>query len=98
MEPTEFTIGSYRVKHDGSYNWVVETSVTRKARLTGDTYEDHQILGYYNTLQDAAKRLYREELKGKGQQNMKGLADLVLQMEDKLERAIIAAIAGRDAA
>lgn len=91
--PTEFHIGKYRVRWDGSHNWVIEVPVTRKRRGTGETYGDYEILGYYgDKLQDAARRLYREELTGKGQQDMKSIADLILKSEDKLEKAITSAL------
>jgi hypothetical protein len=96
MEPTEFLISGYKVRHDGTYNWIIEKPVTRTNRKTGEAYLDAEIVGYYSTLQGAAQRLYREELKGKGQQNMKDMADLILQMEDKLEKAVVSALAGRE--
>ena len=94
MEPTEFMIAGYRVRHDGGYNWIVERPVTRKKRGTEEAYLDYEILSYHAELKAACKRLYQEELRGKGQQNMKGMADLILQMEDKLEKAVTAALAG----
>lgn len=97
MTPTEFSIAGYRVRDDGSYNWVVEKQVLRK-RKDGELYEDMELVGYYGELQNAVKRLYREELKGKGQQNMKGMADLILQMEAKLEEAVRDLIASRGVA
>lgn len=98
-EYTEFAIGSdYRIRWDGAHNWVAERRVTRKHRSTGEEYEDFETLSYDMRLQDAARRLYREELKGKGQQNMKGMADLILQMEAKLEKAVVAALTGRESA
>lgn len=93
MEPTEFVVSGYRVRWDGKLNWIVEKPILRTSR-DGVAYSDWDLVGYYQTLQTACKRLYQEELRGKGQQNMKGMSDLILQMEDKLEKAVTAALAG----
>ena len=90
---TTFSIDGYTVSWDGAHNWVIKKLVQRVAR-DGRGYADEEVVGYYQTLQAACKRLYQEELRGKGQQNMKGMSDLILQMEDKLEKAVTAALAG----
>ena len=98
-EYTEFAIDpNYRIRWDGAHNWVAEKRVIRERKTTKEKYEDFEVLSYDGRLQDAARRLYREELKGMGKQNMKDIADLILQAETKLEQAVIAAFAGRESA
>lgn len=88
-------LGDYRIRWDGSHNWLVEKRVVRKKRNGGGEYEDFNVVGYYgDRLQDAARRLYREELTGQSQQSMKTMADIMLRTEEKLERAIVSAVGG----
>lgn len=99
MKATQFSIGDYRVRWDGAHNWLLERPVTRRNRKTGEEYEDFDIVGYYgDRLQDLCRRLHREELTGKGALNMKGMADLIQLTEARLEKAICAALAEREAA
>ncbi|WP_343390409.1 hypothetical protein, partial [Candidatus Amarobacter glycogenicus] len=77
MEPTEFLISGYKVRHDG-HNWIIESPSRGPTAKRARHISTLRSLGITVRAPGAAQRLYREELKGKGQQNMKGMADLII--------------------
>lgn len=91
FQGTTFEIDNYLVSWRDR-NWVVEKAIIRKKRNSNEVYTDLELVGYYQTLQNAAIRLFQEELRGGGQVNMKGLAELVQYAEYNIIKKISEAL------